>query len=455
MLIDHTDYLWKREKLEGIALTGSPFIYAPEKPMRAYKFYSSDYTGEVSIFDSESAEAPFYHGALPYIPQQPISFNSLVFMIPAQAHSTASASAITATIDMVAEVGTLKAVLEPYMNTTDGMDYVHNGYNDDSTYSTTGFSAFKFNGSAVNTIYISSNHWLGFGSSSEQLKVCRRDGCSVAIYRQMISPTNGLQILKIRFDGYTSYSDRTERNHLIFEVFLISNNDIFLNVIKTPTSGNTGESSFICNGVTTTLNLNIGSPDGAMVCFYHLDEEGKQWDIRYEMYKQIDASTRLYLVKLGQTFYTTEAEVLAPLDITQLNALTFMEYGCDQPPSKDLLTPLANPQIYSWESGDDSVPIKAVLKAYPYAQMLDTVADMSHMTILGIKLLTAEYSGNVGVQYSVDDGRSYNTETPLLDFLNIAPQTLWESLPKSRQLYLKFILHDNATLSRFKITYEN
>ena len=44
---------------------------------------------------------------------------------------------------------------------------------------------------------------------------------------------------------------------------------------------------------------------------------------------------------------------------------------------------------------------------------------------------------------------------PLLEFLNTDPVVLWESLPESRRLYLHFILHDNATLSRFKITYEN
>ena len=80
---------------------------------------------------------------------------------------------------------------------------------------------------------------------------------------------------------------------------------------------------------------------------------------------------------------------------------------------------------------------------------------MSHITILGIKLITAEYSGNVGVSYSLDDGQNYCEEMPLLEFLNTDPVVLWESLPESRRLYLHFILHDNATLSRFKITYEN
>jgi len=55
----------------------------------------------------------------------------------------------------------------------------------------------------------------------------------------------------------------------------------------------------------------------------------------------------------------------------------------------------------------------------------------------------------------VDDGISYTDEMPLADFLNTDLTVLWESLPESKKLYLRFILHDNAALSRFKITYEN
>lgn len=108
-----------------------------------------------------------------------------------------------------------------------------------------------------------------------------------------------------------------------------------------------------------------------------------------------------------------------------MSAVAFLEHGFEELPSSEVLTPLVSPQLYLWESDDDSTPMKAVLKAYP--QTLSCVADMSHITILGIKLLTAEYSGDVCV----------------------------ESLPESKKLYLQFILHDNAAISRFKITYEN
>lgn len=449
MLIEQTDYLWKRGQLEDIALTAEPFTFTPEKPVRVYKFDSADYTGEITILETEDATEPLYQGTLPYIPDAPISCDSLVFVLPD------SEETISATIRLVAEVGTVKALLTPYLNTTVGMTSVSSGYNDDNVYSTTGLSAFKFNGTVASTIYISSNHYIGFGSNTEHLKICRRDGCSTAIYRQSISLADEMEVLKIRFEGYTVYSNRVTSNRLIFEVFLISNNDMFLNVITTPTSGNYGPSELVCNSTTTSLNVNVGSADGAMISFYHLDDAGKTWNIVYEVYKQTGVSSQLYLLRLEDTFCTVTDGTMVALELTELSGVAFLEHGFEELPSAELLTPLANPQLYLWESGEASTPVKAVLKAYPYPQVLSCVADMSHITILSIKLLTAEYSGDVRVQYSVDDGVSYTEEIAIADFLNTDLAVLWESLPESRKLYLRFILHDNAALSRFKITYEN
>lgn len=449
MLIEPNDYLWKKERLEDILLTTEPFVFTPEKPVKIYKFDAADYDGEIIISESEDAEEPLYQGSLPYIPDTPIAADSLVFTLLTEDETQ------TATIHLVAEVGTVKAVLTPYLNTTDGMTALTSSYNDDGTYSITGMSSFRFNGTTASTVYISSNHWLGFGASSEQLKICRRDGCSTAIYYQRNALADGMEVLKIRFEGYTVYNNRVTSNRLIFEVFLISNNDMFLNVITTPTSSNTGTSELVCNGTTTSLNLNVGSADGAMISFYHLDDTGKNWNIVYELYNQTGLTSQLYLLRLEDTFYTVTDGAITALELTELSAVAFLEHGFEELPSSEVLTPLTNPQLYLWESGGDSTPMKAVLKAYPYPQTLSCVADMSHITILGIKLLTAEYSGDVRVRYSLDDGNNYTEEMALADFLNTDIIVLWESLPESRRLYLQFILHDNAAISRFKITYEN
>ena len=117
----------------------------------------------------------------------------------------------------------------------------------------------------------------------------QRDGCSTSIYRQEGTCGNGVKFLKIRFEGYTVYSNRVESNRLIFELFIMSNKDMFLNVIQTPTSGNTGTSQLICGNSTLTLSLvdSTGQGAGTMVSFYHLDDQGKTWNIVYDNYKEL------------------------------------------------------------------------------------------------------------------------------------------------------------------------
>lgn len=91
----------------------------------------------------------------------------------------------------------------------------------------------------------------------------------------------------------------------------------------------------------------------------------------------------------------------------------------------------------------------------PYPDPLEVVVDMDHPSILGIQLMTAEYSGAVGIQYSLDDGTTYSEEVALSVWLNTNLADLWNSLNTEKVLVLHFIVPDGAILSRFKITYIN
>lgn len=439
MLIDETKYLWSKGQPEDILLSESPFFYVAEQALRIYRFEG---TGEILIYADTEMNDLLFRGALPYEPDIPIACDGLTFVAETEL-----------TIRLISEVGILKTVLTQFLNTSENMTAISTSYNDDGTFSTEGLSGFMFNGIAALPMYISSNHWLGFGTSSEQMKILRRDGCSTAIYRQLGETSNGLQFLKIRFEGYTVYSNRIESNRLIFELFLLSNNDMFLNVIQTPTSGNTGTSELICNGTTTALTLFDGSGGGTQVSFYHQDNAGRSWEIVYAMYEQKGSESYGYLLKQGDAFYTIVDGELTACDIENLTVAMFLKYGFEELPSAELLTPLVNPEFYFWKAGGSEELLKATLKAYP--QVLDAVADMSHISIIGIKLLTAEYSGDVGICVSLDDGVTYSEEVALGDCLNTDVEELWNSLPESRRIYFHFILHDNAALSRFKITYIN
>ena len=437
MLIDETKYLWSKGQPEDILLSEGPFSYVPEQALRIYRFEG---TGEILIYADTEMSDLLFRGALPYEPDIPIACDGLTFVTETEL-----------TLHLISEVGILKTVLTSFLNTSENMTAISSSYNDDGTFSTEGLSGFMFNGIAAAPLYISSNHWLGFGTSSEQLRILRRDGCSTSIYRQLGETSNGLQFLKIRFEGYTVYSNRVESNRL----FLLSNNDMFLNVIQTPTSGNAGTSELICNGTTTALTLFDGSGGGTQVSFYHQDDAGRSWEIVYAMYEQKGSESYGYLLKQGDDFYTIVDGELTVCDIETLTAAMFLKYGFEELPSATLLTPLVNPEFYFWKASGSEELLKATLKAYPYPQVMDAVADMSHISIIGIKLLTAEYSGDVGICVSLDDGVTYSEEVALGDWLNTDVEELWNSLPESRRVYFHFILHDNAALSRFKITYIN
>ena len=446
MLIDDTKYNWLRTELITITAEGTPRTIEFEKALRIYRIEG---VAELSIYEDDTKENLLFEGTLPFEPEIPIACNSLYLEFVTEEEIPE--------ITLIAEAGEEKNVLLQYLNTTEGMDYISNGYNDDSTYSTPSLADFLFNGTATSTVYISSNHWLGFGTSSEQLRVLRRDGCSTAIYRQQGTCSNGLDFLKIRFEGYTVYNNRVEANRLIFELFLLGNNDMFLNVIQTPTSGNTGTSDLICGSTTTTLTLadSTGAGGGTIVSFYHADELGNSWNIIYDMYKGTGSDSYGYLLKVGDIFYSINDDVLVPLEIDSPTAAIFYKYGSQEMPSEELLTPLANPTIYLWKAGGETQLLKATFKAYPYPQIITSVIDMSHISILGIKLLTAQFSGEVGVCQSLDNGNTFSEEVPLSDWLNTDPDELYNSLNETRILILHFVLHDNATLSRFKITYIN
>ncbi len=443
-------------------------IWHFDKPLKIYRIElvnkptgNIHITKSVEVYADEDMTEPLLTGEFPtesksecnMEPAQPFPCDCIVLHLSADADSSVKYVGLTE-IRLIAEVGQEKTVLLPFLNTAENMEYISNGYNDDRTFSTEGLDGFMFNGITANPLYVSSNHWIGFGANTEQLRILRRDGCSTAIYRQLGETTNGLQFLKMRFEGYTAYNNRVDATSLIFELFLLSNNDMFLNIIQTPTDvGYLGTSDLICGGTTTALTLADGSGGGTQVSFYHEDEGGRTWNIVYAMYEETDTYSFAYLLRQADTFYTYAEGALVAVSIENLTAAMFLKYGFEEIPPAEILTPIDNMQMYLWKAGGTEELLKANVKAYPYPQVLDVVADMSHISILGIKMMTAEYSGDVTVSISVNNGQTYLEDMPLGEWLNTDVEELYNSLSEEKRLFLRFTLHDNATISRFKITY--
>ena len=442
MLIDRNLYLWAKS---------APQTLTPETGEQSWEFsaplliYLLEGNAQVSVYEDAEKANLLYEGLLPWEPTNPICCDGLYLV-------TDTLSELT----LICEAGTRKIDFSPYMNTKSGMTAITTSYNDDSTYTASGMSSFKFNGTAVGTLYISSNHWIGFGTSSEQLKVCRRDGCSTAIYRQAGAFADGTTFIKIRFEGYTVYSNRVTANRLIFELFLLSNNDMFLNMVQTPTNSSyTGVSSLTAS-TTTTLTLHDGSGSGPVVSFYHLDSTGKTWDIRYEDYQQPNNYTDGYLLQLEDGYYTLSDDGTAvAVDVSNLTAAMFIKYGFDAIPSEALLLTLQNPKLLYWRSDDSRTQFRARVTAEPKPQTIRAAADMSHHSILGITEMTAQYSGAVKVRASIDGGVTFSDEVDLGDYLNTDLTVLWESVQETHRLDLEFILYEGATLTSFILQYLN
>ena len=178
--------------------------------------------------------------------------------------------------------------LSEVVNTLTGMQLIENSGQDDGTDILDGVSWFRFNNVIADKLYVHGNNWIGFGVSSEQLKICNRDGVTHNIYRMETALDGGIKLLKIRVEGYTYFAaPEAHESQIKYELFLFNNGDMYLNVIQSPASTSTyaGTSSLTSNGKTTNLSLNGATPENPVqVSFIHQDESGLDWNISYRPY---------------------------------------------------------------------------------------------------------------------------------------------------------------------------
>lgn len=444
MLINPDNYLWSKSPILTFSLLEGEQLIDNGMPVR---FYGIEGDATISLYESEDKSNLIYEGNLPVEFETPISCNSMYVVCNKET-----------SVNVVCETGIPKADLTPYLNNTTEMTTLVSN-NDDGTYTVNWDAGFRFNNATVSTIYVSSNNWYGFGSSSEQLKVMRRDGYASSIRYLKGTLREGLDFLKIRYDGYTVYNSKTTANRLIYEVFFMSNNDIFINLIQTPTSSNTGTSEIVCNGVTKSLALvdSTGKGGGKKITLVSTSELGNSYDVEYREYQEATALTECYLLKMDDVFYTLDNDELTPLE-TELETPTpvlFLKYGFSYLPSTEFFTTLSNPHLYYWRSDTARQRFQANIDAIPFPQIITATADLDHESIIGITDMTAQYGGTVMAQYSVDGGDTFTEEMILADMLNIDMDALFESAQATKRIDFRFTLHPDSTLTSFRIHYTN
>ena len=90
----------------------------------------------------------------------------------------------------------------------------------------------------------------------------------------------------------------------------------------------------------------------------------------------------------------------------------------------------------------------------PPKQYIECMADLSDGTVLGIKALNAEYTGDITVQYSYD-GETFTDESAMTDFLTMDLDELYAGLLEAKPITFRFWLAGDATLTSFVMNYRN
>lgn len=443
MNINESDYLWASpsEPLSVVLTAGeNPITF--NNVVRIYKIKG---TGNINIYEDETKETVVYEGILPYKLEERACFDSLYIEVEEEK-----------TIQLVLENGYYKEILTPYLNTKIGMQSIM-GSSDGGYASLDLPFDFKIAGGITRNIKVFADLYFEFnGISNTRIDMYRRDGRSTEIFSQIINFNEKLKIGKIRFEGSTVWNNSAESNRAIYELFILPSElrgGMFLNIEKIPTT-NTGTRQFVC----ASKSYNLDNVNNNQIAFYPKDNNGGDWEIVYENYKinkAFEGEEFKFIFKYdGKNHQFTGTEFIE-VPMTEYDAASFIEYGKNILPSSEYYTPLQNPKVYAWTGGEKVILMSDVAVCYPYPSDISFHMNLDHPTIFGISGCDMEYTGNVGVLVSVDEGVTYDEEVPAASWLSTGWINLWSRLPASKMLYVKLRLHGDATVTNFKIHYIN
>ena len=329
-----------------------------------------------------------------------------------------------------------------------------NSKQDDGTDTVTGVDWFSYNGTVCNNIYASGNGWIGFGSSSEHLKVNRRDQAMWNLWREEGTVSN-VRFLRIRWSGYTHYSANNSSALLTFDVILLETGDIVLYIVDVPSNNYTGTFAL------GSLTYEKPTADRRYVTFY-LQADGSY----VADYAPIELSIKKYLVRNGSTIYTVTDGALVEVSGT-LNADLFMNSGSDAIPDGALLMTLSAPEVLCWTDGDRLPKLTATVQGMPQGthEIISDNARVGHESVYGITSVEATASDGATFLLSFDDGMwmtytngSWSASDVGMSASEIVaiPTEAWQSMINSAQnMKLKAIIGGENTVTQVKFNFNN
>lgn len=304
----------------------------------------------------------------------------------------------------------------------------NNSKQDDGCDTITDVDWFAFNGVVTNNIYASGNSWIGFGSTSEHLRVNRRDTAMYYLYREEGTLYDYYKFLKIRWVGYSNYSQTTSTYSLSYDVILWDTGDISLHMVTIPTTNNDGAYSLIASS-TYSYTVSTTNPD---VTFKKTDSG---FEVNNDIISLDKPYNERYLIRDGSNYYTIENNNLKNITVTDLTSTIFLENGIKTIPDISLLLTLTNPELLYWNDNNE-IPSKGfiVYGEAPIPQIVEYESqDISSYTgiekaeILNTKDVLFTLSFDDGTTWKYYDGSAWQTVTSESE--GMTPEAVYQILP--------------------------
>jgi hypothetical protein len=238
---------------------------------------------------------------------------------------------------------------------------------------------------------------------------------------------------------------------------LFDNGTIYLNIIRWPTSYADGANSLEA----TSSCAYSPSSTTLQFTFTRGDDNGTNWTVQNGLIEP-EYSRTLYLYSDQQNFVYSYSSVdqgmTKILDLTKdkLTAQNFIDHGTTEKASWSVIKlHLSHPRILKWKDGNIEQNIYAILSGTPVPQLIQFVADLSSITIKGIKAITSVYEGNVSVSYSYDNS-SWTDFSNMATFLQTDVAALYKGLTAEKKIYFKIKLIDaQASFTNLVMEYVN
>lgn len=304
----------------------------------------------------------------------------------------------------MADYGTVDDILSSTANMT---VLRNNSLQDDGTDTVDGVDWFMYKGKVAAKLYVSGNSWIGFGESSEHLRIVRRDADLMTLRREEGTLWGTYRFLRVRWEGFSVHGNRTEATRMNWDCILFDTGDICVRFDTIPTN-----SSYLAESNLVTGNGTIAftALSGKVISFKAQDDTGTIFVLQEFAPVFLDPYNRRYLITDAKgVLYTVEEEAPLKLAEKELTAELFETYGVQDIPDGKLLISLQNPTILYWHDSENRFPpFKAIYTGIPIPQVFYSEnIDMSDVTILGIEKVTADCDEKVLFAVSFDDGATW------------------------------------------------